>query len=211
LIQHGERFLSHAALRLTCNHVGYASLWTEQVGDEWCEPTPKHTWPVLAGDDAKWAVRAAIDAVVAEAYGLTREQYTHVLSSFSHRSYPKAPELCLAAFDELKTGGLDAFTKKPDPYWDIPLNENLARPVIQLPIPDETNIPSPEAGALFAWAEDSAKGKPLETSDGLAIGFQQGENVPCETLLHLLAERESITSRDARKPRDSMGPWCARI
>jgi hypothetical protein len=33
--------------------------------------------------------RGAIDTVVADAYGLTREQYAHVLASFSHRSYPK--------------------------------------------------------------------------------------------------------------------------
>ena len=36
-------------------------------------------------------------------------------------------------FDELKAIGLDAFTKKHDPYWDIPLNENLPQPVIDLP------------------------------------------------------------------------------
>ena len=61
-------------------------------------------------------MRAAIDAVVADAYGLTREQYAHVLSTFSHASYRKAPELCLAKFDELRAIGLDAFTKKYDPY-----------------------------------------------------------------------------------------------
>ena len=79
------------------------------------------TWPVLAGDDERWAVRAAIDAVVADAYGLSRDQYAHVLSTFSHASYRKAPELCLARFDELKKLGLEAFTRKYDPYWDIPL------------------------------------------------------------------------------------------
>lgn len=125
--------LCHTALRLTCNHSGYASLWTEQLGDAWREPKPKHTWPVLAGSDERWGVRAAIDAVVADAYGLTREQYAYVLSTFSHKSYPKAPALCLARFDELKSIGLDAFTKKHDPYWDIPLNENLPKPVIELP------------------------------------------------------------------------------
>ena len=88
---------------------------------------------MLASDDERWAVRAAIDAVVADAYGLNRDQYAHVLSTFSHKSYPKAPELCLAQFDELKPIGLDAFTKKHDPYWDIPLNENLPQPVIDLP------------------------------------------------------------------------------
>ncbi len=63
--------------------------------------------------------------------------YEHVLSTFSHASYPKAPVLCLAKFDELKRLGLDAFTRKYDPYHDIPLNENLPEPVIDLPIPGD--------------------------------------------------------------------------
>jgi len=129
-----EEILSHSALRLSCNHEGYGPLWQEQLGDAWREPTPKQTWPVLAGDDVRWPVRAAIDAVVADAYGLDRDQYRHVLSSFSHKSYPKAPELCLAAFDELKQIGLDAFCKKHDPYWDIPLVTTLPKPVIDLPV-----------------------------------------------------------------------------
>ena len=51
-------------------------------------------------NEERWATFMAIDAVVADAYGLTRDQYAHVLSSFSHSSYPKAPELCLARFRE---------------------------------------------------------------------------------------------------------------
>lgn len=132
----GRSFAAHAALRLTCNHEGYAPLWQEQLGDAWHEPKPRHTWPVLVSNDERWAVRAAIDAVVADAYGLDRDQYAHVLSTFSHKSYPKAPELCLAAFDELKAIGLEAFTRKHDPYWDIPLNESLPKPVIALPTLD---------------------------------------------------------------------------
>ena len=129
---------AHSALRLTCNHSGYAPLWREQVGEAWREPgKPPLTWPVLAGDDERWAVRAAIDAVVADAYGLSRDQYAHVLSTFSHASYRRAPELCLARLDELKSLGLEKFTRKYDPYWDIPLNENLPQPVIDLPIPGE--------------------------------------------------------------------------
>jgi hypothetical protein len=87
---------------------GGAPLWRDQVGDIWREPKPPFTWPVLASDDERWEVRAAIDAVVADAYGLTREQYAHVLSTFSHASYRRALELCLAKFDELKQIGLDA-------------------------------------------------------------------------------------------------------
>jgi hypothetical protein len=108
-------------------------LWTEQLGEEWREKTHRHTWPVLAGDDARWGVRAAIDAVVAQAYGLSREQYAHVLSTFSHKSYPRAPQLCLAKFDELTAVGLEEFTRRYDPYWDVPLVESLPKPVLELP------------------------------------------------------------------------------
>jgi hypothetical protein len=135
--------VAHSAIRLTCNHAGYAPLWVDQLGDEWGEPKPKHTWPVLEGDDERWAIRAAIDAVVADAYGLTREQYAHVLSTFNHKSYLKAPALCLACFDELKSIGLAAFTKKHDPYWDIPINESLPKPVIDLPIMTDGGVQVP--------------------------------------------------------------------
>ncbi len=152
-----ERLLSHSALRLTCNHAGYAPLWREQVGDSWREPKPPFTWPVLEGDDARWAVRAAIDAVVADAYGLTRSQYAHVLSTFSHKSYPKAPNLCLAAFDELKEIGLDAFTRRHDPYHDLPLNEDLPKPVIDIPIP---NAGVQQGRLAFGGEELSAPASP---------------------------------------------------
>jgi hypothetical protein len=112
--------------------LSYAPLWREQLGEAWREPGAPSTWPVLSGDDSRWA---AIDAVVAHAYGLPRDQYAHVLSTFSHSSYKDAPRQCLAAFDELQSLGLEAFTKTHDPYWDIPLNENLPQPVIDLPVP----------------------------------------------------------------------------
>jgi len=60
-------------------------------------------------------------------YGLSCDQYTHVLSSFSHKSYPKAPEVCLAAFDELHAIGLEAFCRKHDPYWDTPPTRSCRR------------------------------------------------------------------------------------
>lgn len=46
-------------------------------------------------------LRAGVDAVVAKAYGLDRDQYEHVLRGFSHRSDPDAASRCLAAFDRL--------------------------------------------------------------------------------------------------------------
>ncbi len=135
--QTSKTFLSHSAVRLTCNHAGYLPLWQEQLGNEWREPNKEpFVFPVLAIDDERWPIRAAIDAVVADAYGLNREQYAHILSTFSHKSYPKAPQLCLACFDELQNIGLEAFTQKYDPYWNIPLNENLPKSVIELPTPE---------------------------------------------------------------------------
>ncbi len=153
-----KSFLAHSALRLTCNHAGYAPLWREQLGEAWREAGAAFTWPVLSGDAARWAVRAAIDAVVAHAYGLTRDQYAHVLSTFSHASYKDAPRQCLAAFDELQTLGLEAFTNKHDPYWNIPLNEKLPQAVIDLPIPAAPpgEAPRPRTGELFDFQTTTA-------------------------------------------------------
>jgi hypothetical protein len=59
--------------------------------------------------------------------------YGYLLSTLKHTSDPRSPELCLARFDELKSVGFGAFTKRHEPYWDILLNENLPQPVIDLP------------------------------------------------------------------------------
>jgi hypothetical protein len=134
-----DRFFAHTALRLTCNHSGFEPLWREQLGAEWRERTQSSTYPVLGREDDRWDLRAAIDAVVAEGYGLGREQYKHVLASFSHKSFPQAPEMCLSKFDELRTIGLEPFTRKYDPYWDIPLNEKLPEPIIKIPISASRN------------------------------------------------------------------------
>ena len=102
-----RRFLAHAALRLSCTHAGYADLWREQVGGRSAIPGP--------------GLRAGIDAVVADAYGLDRAQYDHLLRGFSHRSRTDGATLCLSAFDEVKARGLDGFCRKNDPYRDVPL------------------------------------------------------------------------------------------
>jgi hypothetical protein len=142
--------LTHSALRLSCNHEGFAGLWREVLGDDWREPRrPRRGWPVLRGEDDRWLVRAAIDAVVAEAYGLSREQYAHVLSAFNHKSYPKAPEVCLAAFDELTARGLEAFCRAHDPYWDVPLKKEPATPAIDALVPERITGGTGQEG-LFA-------------------------------------------------------------
>ncbi len=132
LTQDASRFLAHACLRLSCNHMGYAPLWQEQLGDEWRESCHRHSWPVVAGEWDRWRLRAAMDVIIAQAYGLDRAQYERVLGSFSHRSFKSAPEVCLAESDALASDGLAAFCKERDPYYDIPLVDSPAQPVINL-------------------------------------------------------------------------------
>lgn len=128
-----QNFLNHATLRLSSNHVGFKSLWEEQLAGTWRETSAFMTMPVVTEESARWHLRAAIDAITARAFGLSREQYDYILSCFSHKSFPDAPNRCLARFDELSAIGIEKFTKKYDPYWDIPLNESLPKPVIDLP------------------------------------------------------------------------------
>jgi hypothetical protein len=104
-----RRFLAHAALCLSCNHDGYATLWREQAGDD-------RGLPVSHRD-----LRAQIDAVVADAYGLNRDNYEQVLRSFSHRSDPKAPEHRLAQLAAVQAHSVDAFCQRHDPCPNGPL------------------------------------------------------------------------------------------
>jgi hypothetical protein len=121
-----EAFLAHAALRLVCNHADYAPLWREQLGDAWREPSrPAGDWPVLATAAERWQLRAAADAVVAAACGLSREQYVHMLGTFRHRGEPAMPAWCLECFDELGRIGIDAFCRRHDPYGDLGRNPTL--------------------------------------------------------------------------------------
>lgn len=134
LLASSVRVLAHAALRLSCGHAGYLDLWREQLGEVWREKASKpFVFPAVGDPDDRWVIRAAVDAVVAHGYGLSREQYEHVLASFPHTSYASAPEKCLAAFDEMTALGLEAFCRRHDPYFDIPLNENLPKPILEFP------------------------------------------------------------------------------
>ena len=111
----------HTALRLSCNHAGYADLRAEQLGDAWREPTPPETWPMVGESALRARLRGVLDAVAADAFGLSRPQLEHVLTTFSHRSSPAVPELVLEAFDDLRREGREAFAARCDPYRDVPL------------------------------------------------------------------------------------------
>src|SRR5690606_30481899 len=122
------RFLAHGALRLSANDAAFAPLWKEQLGPHWREPG-KHpfTWPVLASEQDRAAVRAALDAAVAAAYGLSREQYAYILAA-QPAAWPQAGQQCLASFDAIHELGLAAFVGQHDPYHDVPLPEGLPIP-----------------------------------------------------------------------------------
>jgi hypothetical protein len=206
--------LVHAAVRLLGVTRAYEPMWREQLGQSWHEAVPAASWPVLVGDNERWRVRAGIDALVAGAYGLSRDHYQMLLSSFSHTSYPAAPALCLAAFEELQQTGLEAFCKSHDPYWDVPLNESLPVPVLDLPELHERHASSaiterggqlsfvsPDYGPLFregardATSATTAKTTLSETSWAASI---QRDDAAFLSISRLLEEREVITSKDAQ-------------
>ena len=127
---YSRKFLSRSVLRLSCNHSGYKSLWNDQLGEGWNEKSPKFTWPVIPDNATRRKVIANIDCVVAHLFKLSRNEYEHILSSFTHKHFPDAMQACLASYDELENIGLSAFTNKHEPYWDIPLNDELPKPAI---------------------------------------------------------------------------------
>jgi hypothetical protein len=130
LSENHERFLIHGALRLSSNHDGYSRLWTEQV------PTvPVPEYPSLGQGEARRRVRAAIDAVIAHAYGLSRPLYEHVLDGFSHASDSEMRERCLGAFDELAALGLTAFAKRHDPFDMREIPRSVALPQLRFAVP----------------------------------------------------------------------------
>jgi hypothetical protein len=175
----------------------------------WREPIPQMTWPVLSAEDRRWEYRAASDAVVADAYCLSRDQYEHILSTFSHSSYPKAPYLCLKAFDELREIGIQAFCQKHDPYWDIPLNENLPQPVLDLKIPEESGIVQTSLGPLFDRAAaavaptesgmSTARTNPAKPAPAPAPSVRPSGNRAFATITELLCSQGVITSSDAQQ------------
>lgn len=88
--------LADTTAALCANDARFAPL----VGD-------RADWPAMPDPAERQRLRAAADALVARAYGLTREEYAHVLASFSHASWRDAPGACLAAYDRIAESGSD--------------------------------------------------------------------------------------------------------
>src|ERR1051326_3940522 len=128
-----SRFLAHGALRLTCRHDGYVSLWHEQLGSSVAMRTG------LATSNDRDSLRAAVDAVVARGYGLGREEYQQILKGFGHKVDPSAPAQCIAAFDALMDLGCTEFFRRHDPFQHIPLVAALSQPQIERATASATN------------------------------------------------------------------------
>ena len=135
LSQPARCFLAHGALRLSCRHAGYASLWREQLG---------HAQPFapVADPEERITLRAAMDAVVAHAYELNREDYHHILTGFSHKANAAVPRLCRAAFDALNDSGATELYRRYDPFANVPLVETLSQPDSDRPTASATLMPS---------------------------------------------------------------------
>jgi hypothetical protein len=140
LSDEAARFLAHSALRLSCRHAGYARLWGEQL--------PRATPPTIPTADDRATLGAAVDAVVARAYRLERDDYRHILTGFGHKTHPSAPEQCLSAFDSLAKCGPRAFYRLHDPFIGIPLVEELSHPDSERPTASATLMPSTPADRM---------------------------------------------------------------
>jgi hypothetical protein len=202
-------FLAHGALRLNCNHSGYADLWKEQLGDAWRESNDNCSWPVLASEYERLQVISTIDAVVAQCYGISRSTYEQVLDGFEHRRHPQLPLLCLQVFDELMSIGIDSFRRKHDPYWDVCLNEALPQPSIDLPGNACEASSSGGLGPLFESLTVQAlpveprpttfSSSAAETSVVTAPPVRPSSNGAFATIGELLRSRGVITSSDAQQ------------
>lgn len=135
LSERAAQFLAHGALRLSCRHALYDRLWQSQLPPA-CSP-PQNA----LSDDGRATLRAAVDAVVAKAFELSRDDYHHVLGGFSHKADAAVPGLCRAAFDAL-TEDENAFYRRYDHYGDVPRVASLSQPASDIATASATLMPS---------------------------------------------------------------------
>ena len=175
------------------------------LGREACSP---FSWPVFDSDHERWNARAAIEAVIADAYNLSRSQYEHILLSFSNRTFPKAVSMCLESFDELNSLGIERFSSKHDPYWDVALSENLPKPVLVLAIPgqsvtslgplfDGASVETVVQAQLPIRAFTSSVTAPMQPK--VSAPHSTSTNGAFTTIAELLRSRGVITSSDAQQ------------
>ncbi len=128
-----HEFLAHSAMRLCANHDQWEPLWREQLGDRWRESVPRFKFPALPLGTARTNLVATIDAVVATAYGLSRQQYQKVLSHFGADWQGTSFGACLGAFDAIGSTGAATFMQHNDPYADAAVVLTAPRATLELP------------------------------------------------------------------------------
>ena len=129
-----ERLLAHAALRLCCNHRGFAALWREQLGVAWEEASPRRSWPVIAARSRALAAcaRRWMRSSPMHTGSIARSMSAFLAVSVTS-PFPRRLRFAWPRSMSLRRVGLTQFCRDRDPYFDIPLVTKLARPVIHLP------------------------------------------------------------------------------
>ena len=199
------RLVVHGALRLSANHSGYEALWRTEMGGTWRESSAPETWPMMASDADRSALRAVLDAVIAYGYGLDSGQYATVLASFRGDSSPNWSALCVERHREVETNGLSEFVRRHDPYWDIPLNGALAKPVIDLPLAGDAAVISGRQLGLGFGVNENERPLPGGARDPQVAGLPSAGSgagpIDEEAYARLrcaLCERGVVTSTDAQ-------------
>jgi hypothetical protein len=85
------------AARLTCTRPAFAALWQEVMGEAWTEASG------ATNPAERQALRDELDALVAHLYGLSRDDFAHVLEAFP-LVFPATP-----AGEEKKAGLLGVY------------------------------------------------------------------------------------------------------
>lgn len=93
-------------------------------------------------------------------------------------------------YDELKAIKIEAFTHKYDPYWDIPLNENLPEPVLEIPMPAAT-----EDAAQHILAFSDGQSRAVRPT---VVTHVDHDDELYRKLLRLIAERHQITGAEVQ-------------
>lgn len=96
------------------------------------------------------APQVLIDVLMAFSMGIPRPMFDQILSHFTRQESRNPQRLeCLEIFDKFHSEDVMEFASMYDPHWDIPLNEDLPKPVIDLPIPEASTEIADQQPSLF--------------------------------------------------------------
>jgi hypothetical protein len=121
-LQSGNRFfdaLVPRAARLTCTTPHFADLWQSVMGTPW-EPPSGVTDPA-----ARQRLRDEIDALVAHLYGLSRDDFAHILGTFP-LVFPPVAKVDQWTLDQDAIASDDAGTMNPKLYTLLKVYDEFA-------------------------------------------------------------------------------------